>query len=474
MKNIFYYFVFCCTVITVQNFSQVWQQLATPEGGGVTDMVYWDLFGSTIWDGIWVTTTSVDWPTGQWGGVRFSSNNGQSWINISSGYIARTITVGQDGGLYASIWNEPAFTDADGLYRFAPQVGVFGILYQASAGDNIFSIAVKNSPHTIFAGTRNGIIRSTDNGVSFGYSNTGIPDSAWVYDIAIDSSGILAIASSKGVFISTDNGDNWLTTTGIPSQDTVVTLNFINDTSSLGFTNKIISPQQNRYLEAGTNSATIYQSSRETQYTVYAFLFLLGSGELSDMAAIYLYYEYVDRYSSVSPKLVGGKSLSKIQNDSGVYESTDDGITWQQINNGLPPNPPVSALALKVINETSAELYAGLFNDTTGGASVYKLAVTVDVEENSDQIPTEYLLEQNYPNPFNPSTTIQFSIPEQSFVMLEVFNSLGEKVSTLVSEELSAGNYKYEWNAANLPSGIYLYKLQTTSFSESKKTILIK
>ena len=57
---------------------------------------------------------------------------------------------------------------------------------------------------------------------------------------------------------------------------------------------------------------------------------------------------------------------------------------------------------------------------------------------------------------------------------LEVFNTLGEKVSTLVSEELNTGNYKFDWNGANLPSGVYLYRLQTPTFSTSKKMTLIK
>ena len=81
---------------------------------------------------------------------------------------------------------------------------------------------------------------------------------------------------------------------------------------------------------------------------------------------------------------------------------------------------------------------------------------------------------QNYPNPFNPSTTIQFTLPGESFTKLEIFNTAGEKVSTLVSETLSAGTYEYEWNAEVLPSGIYLYRLQTQQNSEIRKMILIK
>ena len=451
--------------------SQTWQTFGVPPGGGVTDLVYWKGVGANFSDKVWVSTSSYNWPTGQWGGAYYSATTAPYqgvWYQVAAGYIARTLAAGQDGKLYASIWYDPAFQVADGLYRFNPQAGVFGILYQASAGDNIFSIAVKNSPHTIFAGTRNGVIRSIDNGVSFGYSNTGIPDSAWVFDIAIDSSGILGIASSKGVFISSDNGDSWQTTTGIPPEDTVKTLAFSNDTTSAEYISKTVLVKQNgSTLNCGTTNGKIYKITVDDFFTFVAHLFEPTS-EVSNYTA------YVKSYAGLRLEIIENEGGVKLNDIGGVYESTDDGINWQQINDGLPTEPPVSALALKVYNETFAELYAGLFNDTTGGAGVYKLAVTVDVEKEDNQVPSEYILEQNYPNPFNPSTTIEFAIPEQSFVKLEVFNALGEKVSTLVSEELSAGNYKYGWSGVNLPSGIYYYSFTTNSFTQTKKLVLMK
>ena len=88
--------------------------------------------------------------------------------------------------------------------------------------------------------------------------------------------------------------------------------------------------------------------------------------------------------------------------------------------------------------------------------------------------PLDFALYQNYPNPFNPVTTIKYSIPEMSKVSLILFNLLGEKVTTLFNEEKTAGNYTIELNAANLPSGIYFYKLQAGDFVETKKMILLK
>jgi len=96
----------------------------------------------------------------------------------------------------------------------------------------------------------------------------------------------------------------------------------------------------------------------------------------------------------------------------------------------------------------------------------------INIEEG--EILEEYSLMQNYPNPFNPSTTISFSIPVEGFVSLNVFNALGEKVSTLVSENLVAGTYKYDWNASDLPSGIYFYSLTAESFKLTRKLVLLK
>ncbi len=96
------------------------------------------------------------------------------------------------------------------------------------------------------------------------------------------------------------------------------------------------------------------------------------------------------------------------------------------------------------------------------------------VNENTNYNPQNFRLEQNYPNPFNPSTMIRYEIPERSFVTLKVFDVLGNLIATVVNEELPVGSYEVKFNAANLPSAVYFYRLQTDSFVSSKKMLLLK
>jgi hypothetical protein len=94
--------------------------------------------------------------------------------------------------------------------------------------------------------------------------------------------------------------------------------------------------------------------------------------------------------------------------------------------------------------------------------------------ENESETIGRFALGQNYPNPFNPSTTITFTLPTKSFVTLKVFDSLGQEVSTLVSEEMPPGTYSRQWNAEGLPSGAYFYRIQAGSYTETKRLIVIR
>jgi len=100
--------------------------------------------------------------------------------------------------------------------------------------------------------------------------------------------------------------------------------------------------------------------------------------------------------------------------------------------------------------------------------------LTAKSGEIDEYIITDFALLQNYPNPFNPSTSIQYAISSRQFVTLKVFDVLGKEVATLVNEEKSAGSYDIEFNASQLASGVYIYKIQAGDFVQTKKMILMK
>jgi len=110
---------------------------------------------------------------------------------------------------------------------------------------------------------------------------------------------------------------------------------------------------------------------------------------------------------------------------------------------------------------------AGLVNP--GQNILYKINSDLNFE-----IPESYTLYQNHPNPFNPTTIIGFTLPESGMVNLKVYNTIGELVAELVNGQMEAGSYIIPFNASDLPSGIYLYRIIVNNFVSAKKMILTK
>ena len=98
----------------------------------------------------------------------------------------------------------------------------------------------------------------------------------------------------------------------------------------------------------------------------------------------------------------------------------------------------------------------------------------IGVKNNNNNIPKDYSLSQNYPNPFNPQTNIKFTLPKRENVTLKVYNMLGSEVKTLAEGVHNAGEYNVIFDGSNLSSGIYFYTLRTSSFTQTRKMILVK
>ena len=161
-----------------------------------------------------------------------------------------------------------------------------------------------------------------------------------------------------------------------------------------------------------------------------------------------------------------------------------DGTTFSPLGSGISSYPgwensfPPYVSKLQVFQD---ELYVlGQFF-MAGGIESNNIArwtknnVSTDIEDDNVFIlPQAFELHQNYPNPFNPTTEISFTIPKNSNVTLEIFNILGQKVSTLVDGYKSVGTHTVTWDASKFASGMYLYRLKADEFFSKKKMTLIK
>jgi hypothetical protein len=204
-----------------------------------------------------------------------------------------------------------------------------------------------------------------------------------------------------------------------------------------------------------------------------------GIGKLSYIG------NYVSSTTSVLDIELGGLTAGTEYDQLNVTgNATLNGLLKVRVANGFTPNDGDSFVILNTSGTISSDFSAldiqdGLYLTVVVNSNNVTLFVdsvgVLDVEElNDGEVVSDYSLSQNYPNPFNPSTNIQFSLPQSGYVKLEIFSVTGERVDVLISEELNAGKYNYEWNGSDLTSGIYFYRFNAGSFVETRKMILLK
>mgnify|MGYP000560099988 CR=1 FL=1 len=171
--------------------------------------------------------------------------------------------------------------------------------------------------------------------------------------------------------------------------------------------------------------------------------------------------------------------------DYATVKYNSDGVEQWVIRYDGPEDSHDKPIAIAV--DGSGNVYVSGNSEGSGsGWSVYSI---IKYLQNPNVVPEEksgttssYWLSQNYPNPFNPTTTIRYALPKPCHVTLKVFNLLGQEVTTLVNEKNPAGEYAVRWNPTELPSGMYLYRLQASPiggsqagrFVETKKLLLLR
>ena len=191
----------------------------------------------------------------------------------------------------------------------------------------------------------------------------------------------------------------------------------------------------------------------------------------------------------------GPNTLEIFYTDIYYTVSFDGGATWEtsailQGDAGVMEEFPV--LASRLVNDGengggNLKVHFLYLEDAIPGVSLfsenewsndcvwYYQTMTFPITGVEDEIViNNFTLEQNYPNPFNPSTLIQYAVSSRQFVSMKVYDVLGNEIATLVNEEKPTGIYEVEFDASNLPSGIYIYTLSTGEFTQSKKMLLLK
>jgi len=171
--------------------------------------------------------------------------------------------------------------------------------------------------------------------------------------------------------------------------------------------------------------------------------------------------------------------------------SIDNGMSWQEVLNitnspspNCEPGDCMSELFPCAAEEADSlphitYIYNPFISPDPGPNEILSVMYLgpdhlVGIEQPPNKLPSSYCLSQNFPNPFNVSTTIRYNLPEQSYVIIEVYNILGQKVKSLLSEEQPAGYHTIEWQAGDFASGLYFYKIQAGDYVQTKGCLLLK
>ena len=426
------------------------------------------------------------------GGIYISSNGGSTWSGPKEMPNTQFYEIGLD-------YNNPQklYGGTQDNNTIRTQTGNLNDWHALIGGDGFYVIVDFTNPDIIYAESQNGNLeKSTNGGSDFNYARNGInPDEPtnWSTPVVMDPNDpdILYYGTDR-VYRTTNGANNWTSISPDLTDDIPGT--------RLGTVTTIdVAPTNSDVIYAGTDDSHVWVTTDNgTNWTDI-------SGTLP--------YRWVTRVK-VDPNnennvYVTFSGLRWHDPQSHVFKSTNMGVEWTDISSNLP-DAPVNAFA--VDNNDPDRLYLGSdvgafmsFNGGlswqpiadglpvvsvydmkihpvenylaigTHGRSMYKidLGQFVDVKDRSAEV-KGFNLSQNFPNPFNPSTNISFSVQHLSFVTLKVYDALGEEAASLINEEKSPGTYTINFNAQNLSSGVYYYRIQAGNFSETRKMILLK
>lgn len=367
----------------------------------------------------------------EFGSLLSSTDNGATWLNVETGEAELSAVMSmntKDNYIFAGTYkNDLLISSNSGANWIRKAVTNGGAIFQIGiSGNNIICYTTGNGPSKI----------SVDNGTSW---NTIEPGILKYINSFLTIGDVIYAGAEKGLAYSTNNGLNW-------------TLSANNGISFDGNGQKLIYSlvYHDGKIFANSSQKVFYTSDNGNNWTPLNI-------SLSNFTRIFSMISYNGK---IFGSLYGLSDTSR-----GVICSTNNGTSWSAINSGLTGPPSVRTLYL-----SNQFLLAGTYQN-----GIYRIPVSSLTGVNTQsQTVNGFLLEQNYPNPFNPVTSIKYSVKQNLFVSLNVYDISGKLVSELVNGFKLTGEYNVSFNAAGLPSGIYFYELKAGDYSETKKMILIK
>lgn len=340
-----------------------------------------------------------------------------------------------------------------------------------------------NDGTNIFARYSGVIYKSTNEGVDWFISYSGINAVNTIVLEYNDISGKLYAGCNPGLYVSSNSGTNW----NLLGLDTIR----VNGIDFYENNTMVIVGNSQQFLEKvvliSTNSGNSWSNITG----------IIGNSNHSPRDVKILGQNiYVNAVSNLYRKNISGGSWVSLNNngfpnynieieelfvidqsllvaiedwDQPLFISHNGGQSFTDISQGI-----FQGVGIYVKSVVSLNNYA--FAGTYSSHPIYKrpLSEIIGINLISTEIPKQFALYQNYPNPFNPLTTISFDLLRSEKVSLSVYDIQGRESRLFENQELSAGSYKYEWNATNYASGIFFYRLETKDFIETKKMILVK
>ncbi|MBE2216877.1 MAG: T9SS type A sorting domain-containing protein [Ignavibacteria bacterium] len=318
-----------------------------------------------------------------------------------------------------------------------------------------------------------GKIFKTTNGGTAWTTQTAGTESFWDILFVNASTGLVCGGSGK-LYKSTNAGANWIAKNPGTSLELRSIANYNASIIWIGG-----GESQDGIILKSTNSGDSWQTMQTFDRPIQKIQFLNAStGFASSDSRVFKSTNGGANWVDVNLPTSGyfltfymaNENVGYASNWDNTYKTLDGGMTWGEQNTILPN------VSMKDIEFAPGSTSIGWMCGSNGAivSTTNSGGGFIGIEPISGNVPEKYSLSQNYPNPFNPTTNIKLQIPESGLVKLVVFDVTGREVAELVNETLTAGEYKVDFNASGLTSGVYFYRLTTEGFSEVKKMILVK